>query len=86
MSNTKPLDALADLAAKAEALLQKTPIADVEKNARQFLISQLAKEGLVTREEYEIQLRLVERAQQKLAALEAKIAALEAAHQQPGSK
>lgn len=73
------LAALADFANRAEALLQKTPAADLEKNARQFVISQLAKEGLVTREEYEIQLRLVARAEEKLAALEAKIAALETA-------
>ncbi len=82
-NNPSPLAALADLAARAEALLKKTPAADVEKNARQFVISQLAKEGLVTREEYEIQLRLVARAEEKLAVLEAKMAALEAAAREP---
>ncbi len=77
--NTKPLDVLNDLAARIGQLIQQSPASDLEKNARQQLIAQLAKHGLVTREEYEIQLALLVRAQARLRELEARIDALEAA-------
>jgi ubiquinone biosynthesis accessory factor UbiK len=71
------IDALAGLAARAEKLLAASPVSELEKNARQHFISKLAKQGLVTREEFEIQTALLERARVKLKALEAKVAALE---------
>jgi ubiquinone biosynthesis accessory factor UbiK len=69
--------ALTELAAHAEKLLKASPASELEKNARQHFISQLAKHGLVTREEYEIQTALLKRAEAKLKELEAKISALE---------
>ena len=72
------LDALNQLAAKFDAAIKNSPLSELEKNARQHFISQLAKQGLVTREEYEIQVALLARAQAKLTELEAKIALLEA--------
>jgi ubiquinone biosynthesis accessory factor UbiK len=71
------IDALAGFAAHAEKLLASLPASELEKNARQHFMSQLAKNGLVTREEYEIQTALLERARAKLNVLEAKVAALE---------
>jgi ubiquinone biosynthesis accessory factor UbiK len=71
------IDALTGLAAHAEKLLASSPASELEKNARQHFMSQLAKNGLVTREEYEIQTALLERARAKLNVLEAKVAALE---------
>lgn len=76
------LDALNQLAAKLDAAIKNSPLSEIEKNARQHFISALAKEGLVTREEYEVQVALLERARAKLTELENKIALLEAARSQ----
>ena len=76
------LDALNKLAAKLDATIKNSPLNEIEKNARQHFISALAKEGLVTREEYEVQVALLERARTKLTELENKIAHLEAARPQ----
>lgn len=72
------LDALNQLAAKFDSAIKNSPLSELEKNARQHFISQLAKQGLVTREEYEIQVALLARARAKLTELEGKIALLEA--------
>ena len=71
------LDALNQLAAKLDSVIKNSPASEFEKNARQHFISALAKHGLVTREEYEVQVALLDRARAKLQELEAKIAALE---------
>ena len=71
------LDALGQLAAKVDAAIKASPASDLEKNARQHVISQLAKHGLVTRDEYGIQVALLEKTRARLKELEAKIAALE---------
>ena len=76
------LDALNQLAAKLDATIKNSPLSEIEKNARQHFISVLAREGLVTREEYEVQVALLERARTKLTELENKIALLEAARSQ----
>ena len=62
-------------------MVKNSPLSELEKNARQHFISQLARHGLVTREEYEVQVALLERARAKLKELETKIAHLEAAQQ-----
>ncbi|MCY7389659.1 MAG: accessory factor UbiK family protein [Burkholderiales bacterium] len=72
------LDALNQLAAKLDSAIRNSPVSELEKNARQHFISQLAKHGLVTREEYEGQVALLERARKKLNELQNKIALLEA--------
>jgi hypothetical protein len=53
---------------------------DLEKNLRVALDSGLRKMNLVTREEFEVQSAVLERTRTRLEALEAKVAALEAAH------
>ncbi len=80
LPNSKPMEVLNDLAARIGQAIQQSPASELEKNARQQLIAQLAKHGLVTREEYEIQLALLARAQASLRELEARIAALESAN------
>lgn len=69
---------LEDLSARISQALAATPVADIEKNLRALLTAQLAKLDLVTRDDFELQKDLLARAQERLAALEAKIAALEA--------
>ncbi len=51
---------------------------DFERNARAALQTALTKMDLVTREDFDIQSRLLERTREKLDALEARLAALEA--------
>ena len=73
------LDALSKLAARVDAAIQASPVSGLEKNARQHFVSQLARQGLVTREDFEIQAALLEKTSAKVKVLEAKIAELEAA-------
>ena len=72
------LDALSRIAANVDAAIKASPASDLEKNARRHFVSQLARQGLVTREEYEIQTALLEKTREKLKALEARITELEA--------
>jgi BMFP domain-containing protein YqiC len=68
---------LEDLSAKVSALLANTPVADFEKNLRAVLAAQFSKLDLVTRDDFEIQKALLSRAQERLAALEQRLAELE---------
>ncbi len=68
---------LAELSARLAALAASNPAKDLEKNFRGMLSSTFAKLELVTREEYDVQARLLARAKEKLAALEARVADLE---------
>lgn len=56
--------------------------ADMEKNFRALLEAGLSKMNLVTREEFDVQRRVLERTREKLTALEARIQEIES----PGSK
>jgi len=69
---------LAELSARLAALAANNPARDLEKNFRGMLSSTFAKLDLVTREEYDVQVRLLARAKEKLAALEKRMADLEA--------
>lgn len=71
------LDKLSELAKRVGETIAASPAGDLERNARQHFISQLAKQGLVTREEFDAQRALLDKTRAKLVALEAKIAALE---------
>ena len=54
-----------------------TPAADVQKNLKAMLSQSLTKMDLVTREEFDIQTQVLTRTREKLAALEARLKALE---------
>ncbi len=71
------IDKLTNLAQRVGEAIAASPAGELEKNARQHFISQLAKQGLVTREEFDAQRALLEKTRAKLEALEEKIAALE---------
>ena len=58
--------------------LRSSPARDLEKNLHALLGAFFARFELATREDLEVQKELIERAQAKLAALEARIAELEA--------
>lgn len=67
-----------DLSAKLNQAMDSSPTKDFEKNARTLLAQGFAKLDLVTRDEFDVQVLLLAQAQEKLAVLEARVAALEA--------
>ena len=75
MFTPKSLD---EISAKLSDVVANSPVKDFEKNARALLAQGFAKLDLVTREEFEVQALLLSRTQEKLADLEARVAALEA--------
>ena len=75
MLNPKVLD---DISARFSELIAASPAKDIEKNARALLASAFARLDLVTREDFDVQVAMLARNREKLAALEARVAALEA--------
>ncbi|MBL8491040.1 MAG: accessory factor UbiK family protein [Rhodocyclaceae bacterium] len=70
-------DTIEDLSARISQLAAATPAGDLEKNLRALLGGLFERLDLVTREEYDVQVALVEKARERLAALEARVAELE---------
>ena len=82
MANFTPnptLDKITGLAQRVGEAIAASPAGELEKNARQHFISQLAKQGLVTREEFDAQRALLEKTRAKLHELEAALLATTAA-------
>jgi BMFP domain-containing protein YqiC len=75
MNDAKPLDELRHRVSQA---LRDSPVQDIEKNLHALLGAFFDRFDLATREDLDVQKKLLERAQAKLAALEAKVAELEA--------
>lgn len=73
------LDKLASLAQKVGEAIAASPASELERNARQHFISQLAAQGLVTREAFDAERALLARTRAKLEVLEARLTQLEAA-------
>jgi len=69
---------LAELRARVAEALRASPAQDLEKNLNALLAAFFDRFELAAREDLEVQKKLVERAQAKLAALEARVAELEA--------
>lgn len=70
-----PLD---DLRARLAEALRDSPVQDLEKNLQALLSAFFDRFDLAAREDLELQKKLLERAQAKLAVLEARVAELEA--------
>ena len=70
---------LDELAGKIGNAIAESPVKDVEKNVKTLLGSTFGKLDLVTREEFDIQQQVLIKTREKLAALEARLAKLEAA-------
>lgn len=73
----KPIEELARKLAESVPPGVRALQADMEKNFRALLEASFAKMNLVTREEFEVQQRVLERTREKLAALETQIQALQ---------
>ena len=67
-----------DLSDRINEAFRNSPAQDFEKNLRALLASWFDRMDLVLREDFEIQKKLLERAQAKLAELETRVAELEA--------
>jgi BMFP domain-containing protein YqiC len=76
---------LSDLSARLAAMAGAHPAQDLERNIRAMLASAFARLDLVTREEFDVQAQVLARTREKLAALEARVARLEAARASGGS-
>jgi len=66
-----------ELGARLAEAARGSPAQDIERNLRALLLSFFDRFDLVAREDFEVQKKLLERAEQKLAALESRLAALE---------
>lgn len=74
MIDKRLFDELNDRMAEA---LRQSPAADLEKNLRAMLASWFDRLELVSREDFDVQRKLLERAQSKLAELETRLAEVE---------
>jgi BMFP domain-containing protein YqiC len=68
---------LDDLGERLSEAARQSPAQDLEKNFRALLAAFFDRFDLVLREDFEVQRKLLERAQAKLVALEARVAELE---------
>ncbi|NLR76392.1 MULTISPECIES: accessory factor UbiK family protein [Leeia] len=66
-----------ELSQKFSELLANSPAKDLEKNVKAMLGSAFGKLDLVTREEFDVQTQVLARTREQLAALEARLQALE---------
>jgi len=70
--------ALEDLGERLSEAARNSPAHDLEKNLRALLAAFFDRFDVVLREDFDVQRKLLERAQAKLTALEARVAELEA--------
>ena len=75
MNDAKPLE---ELRKRISQALRDSPVQDIEKNLHALLAAFFDRFDLATREDLDLQKKLLERAQAKLAALETRVAELEA--------
>jgi hypothetical protein len=80
MTDANPLE---DLRARISEALRNSPAQDLEKNLHALLGGFFDRFNLASRDDLDVQKKLLERAQAKLAALEARVAELEA--RKPGA-
>jgi ubiquinone biosynthesis accessory factor UbiK len=66
-----------ELSDRMAETLRQSPAQDIEKNLRALLAGWFDRMDLVLREDFDVQRRLLERAQAKLAELEARVQQLE---------
>ena len=69
---------LDDLQQRLASLIEGTPAADLQRNAKALLTQQFAQLDLVTRDEFDAQLRVLARTREKLQELERRLSELEA--------
>lgn len=70
-------DWMNDFQKNVSELIARSPAADIERNVKALMAQTFSKLDLVTREEFDIQAQLLERALARVAALEQRLQALE---------
>lgn len=58
-------------------LIARSPAADIERNMRAFMTQTFSRLDLVTREEFDVQVQLLEKALQRITALESRLDQIE---------
>ena len=66
-----------DINARVSEVLAKSPVKDIEKNLRGMLSSAFSRLDLVSREEFDVQAKVLARTREKLVAIEARVSELE---------
>ena len=66
-----------DMQSKISEAIRNSPAKDIEKNVRAMMNQGFQNMDLVTREEFDLQSRVLAKTREKLEALEAKVTALE---------
>ena len=66
-----------DISARVSEVLAKSPAKDIERNLRGMLSSAFSRLDLVTREEFDVQAKVLARTREKLVAIETRVAVLE---------
>jgi len=72
-----------DLNARIAEVIAASPAKDIEKNVKAMLAAMFTRLDLVTREEFDIQVAVLQRTREKLEALEARLAAMSAKSDEP---
>lgn len=75
-----------EMSSRVASAMAATPAGDIEKNVRAMLAGLFARLDLVTREEFDVQREVLARTREKLTALEARVAELEAARPASGGQ
>lgn len=78
-------DWFADFQKNISDLIAKSPAADIERNVKAVMAQTFSRLELVTREEFDVQVDLLERAIARITALEARVQALEGASAPAGT-
>lgn len=74
-----------DMQNKINQALENSPAKDIEKNVKAMMSQGFSKLDLVTREEFDVQAQVLANTRARLEALEAQVAALEAAGKKPAT-
>ena len=77
MSPMPKSEILEDLSSRIREFLAASPAKDLEKNLRALLSGAFARLDLATREEFDVQAKVLLRTREKLTELEARVAELE---------
>jgi BMFP domain-containing protein YqiC len=75
-----------ELGERISQAVRDGPAQDLQKNLRALLAAFFDRFDVVVREDFEVQKKLLERAQAKLGALEARVAELEARRNEPTAR
>jgi BMFP domain-containing protein YqiC len=76
-----------EINARIAEVIAASPAKDIEKNIKAMMTAMFAKLDLVTREEFDVQMQVLQRTREKLDALEARLAKMDhsSADSDPGA-